>query len=136
MYKPRAHGPRWNIVPSPQRIRTIPPKGFGWLDAGLLRERWFPLMSTEAIAIYVFLCIVANPRGVSWYRRDKIFELMGIHEDEGRKALRRLQDLDLVAYRPFSKHSSEGYWQVLSLPHRPPPEPARELLELWNPPSP
>ncbi len=33
-----------------------------------------------------------------------------------RRALSWLGELDLVAYRPFSRHASEGFRQVLSLP--------------------
>ena len=45
----------------------------------------------------------------------------GMNEEQVHLALRRLYELDLVAYRPFSRHASDGFHQVLSLPPDGPP---------------
>jgi hypothetical protein len=110
------------VVPRPERIRRLGPAGFGWLDARLHRQQWLGLLTAEDIATYVFLCLVANPQGVSWYRRDRIRQALGCGEDALWGALRRLYALDLVAYRPFGRHASDGFHQVLSLPEQGPPE--------------
>jgi hypothetical protein len=110
------------VVPRPERLRRPGPAGFGWLDARLHRQGWLALLTPEDLATYTFLCLVANPQGVSWYRRDRIRQALGIGEDALWLALRRLTALDLVAYRPFGPHASDGFHQVLALPPLGPPE--------------
>lgn len=92
------------------------------MDARLHKQGWLGLLTPEDIAAYTFLCLVANQQGVSWYRRDRIRQALGIREDALWLALRRLDALDLVAYRPYSRHSSDGFHQVLSLPPQGPPK--------------
>ena len=110
------------VVPRPERLRRPGPGGYGWLDARLHKQGWLELLSPEDIATYTFLCLVANRQGVSWYRRDRIRQALGIGERAVWQALRRLCTLDLVAYRPFGRHASDGFHQVLSLPPQGPPE--------------
>ena len=110
------------VVPRPDRVRRIGPSGFGWLDAHLRKQGWLELLTPEDLAAYSFLCLVANPQGVSWYRRDRIRQALGIGEDALRHTLKRLYALDLVAYRPFGRHASDGFHQVLSLSPEGPPE--------------
>ena len=74
------------------------------------------MMQPKEAAVYLFLCLVANRQGISWYRRDRIREALNLHETEVSEALKRLCDLDLVAYLPFSRYDSCGFWQVLSVP--------------------
>jgi hypothetical protein len=104
------------IVPRPNRMRQLSRQGFGWLDARLHKQAWLSILTPEQIAAYTFLCLVANPQGVSWYRKDRIRAAMCIDEHALRQALYKLYDLDLVAYKPFSRHASDGFHQVLSLP--------------------
>lgn len=104
------------IVPKPNRMRQLNKQGFGWIDARLLKHAWLSIMTPEQIAAYTFLCLVANPQGVSWYRRDRIRDAMCIDEIALRQALRKLYDLDLVAYKPFNMNASDGFHQVLSIP--------------------
>lgn len=110
------------IVPRPERMRRPGREGFGWLDARLHKQGWFSLLTPEDIATYTFLCLVANHHGVSWYRRDRIQQAMCIDETALRQALRRLYELDMVAYRPFGRYASDGFHQVLSLPPQGPPD--------------
>lgn len=110
------------VVPRPEQVRRPGPGGYGWLDARLHKQGWLALLTPEDIAAYTFLCLVANRQGVSWYRRDRIRQALGIGEEAVWLALRRLYALDLVAYRPFSRHASDGFHQVLSLPPQGPPE--------------
>ena len=111
------------IVPKPNRMRQISKQGFGWLDARLHKQDWLAILTPDEIAAYAFLCLVANPQGVSWYRRDRIQAAMCINEHALRQALYKLYNLDLVAYKPFSQHASDGFHQVLSLPKAGPPIP-------------
>jgi hypothetical protein len=111
------------IVPKPNRMRQLCKQGFGWLDARLHKQGWLAILNPAEIAAYTFLCLVANPQGVSWYRRDRIQDAMCIHEHALRQALRHLYDLDLLAYKPFSRYASDGFHQVLSLPNAGPPTP-------------
>jgi hypothetical protein len=104
------------IVPRPNRMRQLTRRGFGWLDARLHKQAWLSILTPDQIAAYTFLCLVANPQGVSWYRKDRIRAAMCIDEQALRQAPYKLYDLDLVAYKPFSRHASDGFHQVLSLP--------------------
>ncbi|MBU0479404.1 hypothetical protein KKC91_12710 [bacterium] len=110
------------VVPRPERVRHPGPGGYGWLDARLHRQGWLELLTPEDVAVYTFLCLVANRQGVSWYRRDRIRQALGIRQDTLWQSLERLYSLDLVAYRPFGEHASDGFHQVLSLPPEGPPE--------------
>jgi hypothetical protein len=110
------------VVPCPERRRALGASaGFGWLDARLVRDGWLGLLSAEDLAVYAFLCLVADRQGVSWYRRDRIRAALGLAEQAVWQSLGHLEVLDLVAYRPFHTHASEGFWQVLTVPAGGPP---------------
>jgi hypothetical protein len=89
-------------------------------------------MQPSDIAVYLFLCLVANQQGISWYRRDRICEELNLSEDEVRRALTRLVDFDLVAYAPFGRFDSEGFRQVLSLPSSGPSSSEETISNLWS----
>ncbi len=108
-------------VPCPQRIRTLQGISFGWIDAGLFRRGWLPLLSPEDLALYTFLCLVADRKGVSFYRRARIAKEIGLDEVDLSSRIRRLCDLDLLGYRPFHPGAPDGFLQVLSLPGGEPP---------------
>jgi len=108
------------IVPRPERVRHLGPSGFGWLDARLHQEGWLGVLAPEEISTYAFLCLVADKQGVSWYRRDRMLQAMAVREDLLWHSLDRLYSLDLVAYRPFGEHASEGFRQVMSIPPKGP----------------
>ena len=106
--------------------------GFGWLDARLFRDGWLEVLTAEDLAVYALLCLVADRQGMSWYRQDRIRAALGLAERSVWQALGRLEALDLVAYRPFHVHASEGFRQVLSVPTGG-PSPER-LLEVGDEP--
>jgi len=110
-------------------VRRIGKSGFGWIDARMNGDGWLGVLTPEDIAVYVFLCLVADRKGVSWYRRDRIREALGIGESEIRVALGRLCKLGLVAYRTLSRHASEGFHQVLELQPGGPPS---VIQEFWD----
>lgn len=105
------------VVPDPGRVRTLgAAAGFGWLDARLWRDGWLEVMTAEDVAVYVFLCLVGDRQGVSWYRQDRIRATLAMDEQALWRALGRLEALGLVAYRPFHAHAIDGYRQVLAVP--------------------
>lgn len=118
------------VVPRPERVRRPGPGGFGWLDARLHKQSWLALLTPDDLSVYTFLCLVANQQGVSWYRRDRMRQILAIADDALWRALKRLYALDLVAYRPFSRHASDGFHQVLSLPSHGPPT----MMPSWDDP--
>jgi len=73
-------------------------------------------LDCEALAAYTFLCLVADREGVSYYRRERIGRELGLDDGQIQRALTRLEELDLVAYRPFRPGAADGFRQVLSLP--------------------
>jgi hypothetical protein len=104
------------MVPRPDRVRTLRGTPFGWLDARLLRGGWLRVLSLEALAVYVFLSLAADRAGVSYYRRARIGEELGLDDQQVFRALRDLRERELVAYAPFHSGAPDGYHQVLALP--------------------
>ena len=124
------------IVPRPDRVRTLEGVAFGWMDARLHRDGWLMRLSPEALSVYVFLALVADRDGVSFYRRDRIGAGLALGETEVREALRQLEDLGLVAFFPFGPHACEGFRQVLSVPASGPPPLCRDVRQLLHPKAP
>lgn len=128
--------PRRVVVPRPDRLRSLNSTTFGWMSARVHRDGWLRAMPVEAVGVYAFLCLAANREGVSFYRRDRIGHELGLDDAAVSQALRRLIELDLVAYAPFGPHAADGFHQVLSVPcGGPPPAPwAQSLPELGRVP--
>lgn len=107
-------------TPRPDRIRSVP-SGFGWIDHRLLREGHLAWLKPAEIALYVFLVLAADRRGVSYYRIESISKALG-HLDWGdlSRARSRLVELGLIAYAPFGPHNPDGACQVLGLDDLPP----------------
>lgn len=104
------------VVPCLDRVRSLDGTAFGWIDARIHHDGWLRVLTPEALAVYAFLCLAADRRGVSFYRRDRIAREFGLDDVDVRAALTRLRDLDLVGYTPFRPGAADGFWQVLSLP--------------------
>jgi len=109
------------VVPRPDRVRSLDHGAFGWLDARLGHDGWFGAMTPQALAVYAFLCVVADRSGVSFYRRERIARELGLDDAETSASLARLRELDLVAYTPFRPRAADGFHQVMSLPEDGPP---------------
>jgi hypothetical protein len=89
------------------RLRHVP-RQFSWIDQRLVRDGHIRGRTTAALALYLFLCTVADAQGVSYYSDGRVCEFLGL-EGAGLKAARReLIDAGLVAY-------SGPFYQVLSL---------------------
>ncbi|MCO5172380.1 MAG: helix-turn-helix domain-containing protein [Planctomycetes bacterium] len=109
-------GPPRHVVPRPDRVRSLRGVTFGWLDARLLRDGWLRALPLEALSTYVFLCLAADRQGVSFYRRARLGQELGLDERQVVRALDELRALDLVAYAPFHPGAPDGFHQVLALP--------------------
>ena len=105
--------------PRPELIRR-PPRGFGWLDARLLREEWLGLLGPERVAVLTLLALAADRTGSSFYRRETMALALSMQRRDLDEALDRLLHLDLVAHRPWENHHIDGVWQILPLPSRRP----------------
>ncbi len=89
------------------RIRKIA-GGFGWVDHRLVREHHVERCSHAALALYLFLVVVADGEGVSWWSERSLSSRLGMDIDRLRQARAELEAADLVAYEP-------PVWQVLQL---------------------
>ena len=93
------------------RLRHVP-RQFSWIDQRLIRDGHIRGHTTAALALYLFLCTVADAQGASFYSDGRVCEFLGLEGATLKAARRELIDAGLVAYsRPF--------YQVLSLdPHK------------------
>jgi hypothetical protein len=90
-----------------RRLRHVP-RQFSWIDQRLVRDRHIQGRSAPALALYLFLCTVADAQGVSYYSEGSVAGMLGWEADTLRRARGELIEAALIAYgRPF--------YQVLSL---------------------
>jgi len=93
-----------------ERIRKIS-GGFAFIEHRFLREGFFQSLSHHELLLYLFLVLVSDRLGLSYYSYDKICTLLRFTLDEYLLARDGLIGKDLVAF--------DGYlYQVLSLPDR------------------
>jgi hypothetical protein len=107
------------FIPQPQRVRKIE-KSFAWIDHRLLRSGYLPVMTHPDQALYLFLALVADRHGVSFYRKEKICDALGLDWGDFEVARDRLIDLQLIAFEPYSAWTPNGFYQVLPVDRRPP----------------
>jgi hypothetical protein len=102
----------------PHRLRRVPPQ-FSWIDQRLVRDRHLQGRTPPALALYLFLCTVADAQGLSYYADATAAKLLGFSPQTLRAARAELISAGLIAYR-------RPFYQVLSLdpPTPPPPFPA------------
>lgn len=103
------------LVPAPDRVRQIQ-GSFAWLDHRLLREGHVERMTLQDLAVYVFLVLAADRTGTSFYRKDVVCRKLGIDWGEFEESKARLLERGFIAFRPFSPHEVDGFYQVLSVP--------------------
>lgn len=106
-------------IPQPQRVRRIE-KSFAWIDHRLLRSGYLPVMTHQDQALYLFLALVADRHGVSFYRKEKICDISGLDWGQFEVARDRLIDLKLIAFESYSAASPNGHYQVLPVDGSPP----------------
>lgn len=120
---PRRRRKPTRVVPRPDRVRTLNGTYFGWIAVVLLRAGWLKVLRPDDVAVYLLLCLAADRKGVSFYRRGRMACEIGLGEDGVNTALGRLVRFDLIAHRPFRPGAPDGFWQVLSVPAGGPPSP-------------
>jgi len=107
------------LLPQPQRVRRIE-TSFAWIDHRLLRNGFVPAMTHQDLALYLFLVLVADRHGVSFYRKEKICDALGLDWSDFEVARDRLLDLGLIAFEPYSASTPNGYYQALPVDGRAP----------------
>lgn len=91
----------------PGRLRHVP-RQFSWIDQRLVRDRHIQGRSPESLALYLFLCTVADAQGASYYADASAAKLLSFGSAQLRSARAELVAAGLIAWRaPF--------YQVLSL---------------------
>jgi len=101
-------------VPQPQSVRRIE-QSFAWIDHRLLRHGFIRVMTHAEQALYLFLVLAADRDGVSFYRQEKICDLLGLDFSPFRMARNRLIDLKLIAFEPYGVTTPNGVYQVLPI---------------------
>jgi hypothetical protein len=84
------------------------PRQFSWIDQRLVRDRHIKGRTPRALALYLFLCTVADAQGASYYSDAAAGSMLSFSCVELRAARAELVAAGLIAHRcPF--------YQVLSL---------------------
>jgi len=92
----------------PEQVRTMP-KQFGAVDRQLVYRKHIRCMSTEQIALYVFLECVSDAEGLSFYSDERICEYLHFSLNGLRKAREGLVQGSFLLY-------SRPIYQLLNLP--------------------
>ena len=101
-------------IPQPQKTRNIK-SSFAWIDHRLMRNGFFELMTHQDIVLYLFLVLVADKNGVSFYRKEKICEAVSLDFNQFEIAKDRLVNMKLIAFEGYSVLSPNGYYQILPI---------------------
>ena len=91
----------------PRRLRHVP-RQFSWIDQRLVRDRHIRGRTPQALALYLFLCTVADAQGLSYYSDSTAGGMLGFDGAQLRAARRELVAAGLIAY-------GSPFYQVLSL---------------------
>jgi len=91
----------------PERIRKVP-KQFSWLDQRLVQAHLIDRLSHPAAALYLFLVIVADAKGMSYYGDRTLSKRLAMDENTLFSTRRQLIQTGLIAYK-------DPLYQVLAL---------------------
>jgi hypothetical protein len=95
----------------PDRLRKIS-GSFAFIAHRFLRDGFWDALNHHQLLLYLFLVVVADRNGLSYYSYDKICALLKISVDDYITARDSLIEKDLIAF--------DGHlFQVLSLPQKP-----------------
>ena len=101
-------------IPQPQKIRKIE-RSFAWMDHRLVRNGFLQVMTHQEMALYLFLVLAADRYGVSFYRKEKMCDALGLDFREFDIARDRLVSFKLVAFEAYTALSPNGYYQILPI---------------------
>ena len=119
-----------NTILCVDRVRKIH-GSFAFIEHRFLRDGFFASLNHHELLLYVFLIIVGDRGGMSFYSYDKICTLLRVSVDEYIAARNSLIEKDLIAF-------DGRYFQVLSLPEKVPkpscpPIKSQEEMEKHDP---
>lgn len=98
-------------VINPHRVRKLT-GSFAYIEHRFLRDGFFSSLSHAELLLYIFLVMVSDQEGLSWYSYNKICSLLDISVDTYVEARDALIDKNLISF--------DGHlFQVLSLPEAP-----------------
>jgi len=95
----------------PERVRVIN-GSFGFLEHRFLRNGFWESLSHHELLLYIFLVLVSDKNGLSYYGYDKICRILKVHLNQYIDARNGLLDKDLIGF-------DGRLFQVFSLPKRP-----------------
>lgn len=121
-------------IPQPQRVRRIE-KSFAWIDHRLLRNGYLAVLTPSEQSLYLFLVLAADRHGVSFYRKEKICDLLGLDFGEFECARDRLIDLKLIAFERYCAGSPNGHYQVLPVEGQAPEFASQTVRQLGASPA-
>lgn len=91
----------------PQLRRHVPTQ-FSWIDQRLVRDNWLPRCSPLAWTLYLFLVVVADAQGLSYYGDPAVTRHLCCDSEALHHARQELIAAQLIAFR-------KPLYQVLSL---------------------
>lgn len=103
-----------------ERVRKIH-GGFSFVPHRFITGGFLGALGQKELLLYLFLVIVADRHGLSFYGYDRICSLLELSLEEYIQSRDQLMDMDLVA-------SDGTIFQVLELPEKPAHRP-KELLQ-------
>ena len=101
-------------LPQPKNIRKIE-NSFAWIDHRLMRDGYLTIMTHEDVMLYLFLILAADQNGVSFYRKERICDILSLKFNQFEIAKDRLMNMKLIAFEPYSVLSPNGHYQVLPI---------------------
>ena len=118
------------VILCPDRVRKITGP-FSFIEHRFLREGFFHSLTHQELLLYLFLVLVSDRSGLSFYRYDKISTLLRISVDEFILARDGLLEKDLLAFdgRTFQVLPWSGLIDSLP-PQGPKPTPIKGRKEM------
>lgn len=101
-----------------KRLRQIN-GGFSFIPHRFVLDGFLAALGQKELLLYLFLVVVSDRNGVSFYSYDRICTLLELNLDEYLASRNSLIEKDLIAF-------DGTLFQVLSLPHKPPQQPKKE----------
>lgn len=92
----------------PRRIR-YPQGAYGWVDLRIVTEGHLQALDSSSALTYLFLCVVGNREGVSFWSRSRMARTLNLSQETVDATLRALAGAGLVA-------ATERIVQVLPVP--------------------